>query len=220
MTPDINSTARLRAYRCEMPTADAPALLAARPAIEMLVTVQRLQDPHTCRHAERTADLAVAIAGLLGLTILQIETLRLAAMVHDIGKIALPGGILGKPSRLSEFEYSLVKTHSGYGYQILQALNSELPLAQIVHQHHERMDGSGYPLGLSGRHILPEARILAVADVFDAMTSLRAYRAAIAEDLVLTELRAMAVRTLDAEVVRACVDHVTALHDAAGSPGT
>ncbi len=195
-------------------------MLAARPAIEMLVTVQRLQDPHTCRHAERTADLAVAIAGSLGLTFLQIETLRLAAMVHDIGKIALPAGILRKPSRLSEFEYSLVKMHCGYGYQILQPLNCELPIAEIVHQHHERMDGSGYPLGLSGRHILLEARILAVADVFDAMTSLRAYRAAIAEDQVLTELRAMAGRSLDAGVVRACVDHVAVLHDAAGSHGT
>ena len=143
----------------------------------------------------------------LGLGELALGVLRIAAQVHDIGKIALPAEILGKPGSLTELEYALVREHSLIGYRILQELTTEFPIAEIAYQHHERMDGSGYPRQLAGDAILLEARIIAVADVFDAMTSNRAYRPAMPEDLVLAKIHEMATRQLDPVVV-AALEHL------------
>ena len=135
------------------------------------------RDPYTAGHQRRVAELATAIAGRMGLTADETEGLRLAALIHDIGKIAVPSEILSKPGRLTETEFTLIKGHSEAGYAIISDIEFEQPVADIVLQHHERLDGSGYPQGLSGDAIGMEARVLAVADVYEAMVSHRPYRA-------------------------------------------
>jgi putative nucleotidyltransferase with HDIG domain len=188
--------------------ADARPLEAMRPSVAMLSAAHRHQDPITVKHEDRTAKLAVAIGVRLGLSPSRIEVLRLAAIVHDIGKIGVPRNILDKPGTLSEPEYAIVKTHCAIGHDVLQQLQAPFPVAEIIFQHHERLDGSGYPRGLSGESILLEARILAVADVFEAMTSNRSYRVAFLPDFVLGELQAMAGRLLDADAVDACRHYI------------
>jgi len=197
---------------------DARAFEAQQSALAMLSSAQRYRDPFTCKHEDRTAELAAAIAARMGLPPARIEILRLAATVHDIGKIGVPTEIVGKAGKLSDPEYALMKTHSVIGHEILRHLRSPFPFAEIALQHHERLDGSGYPQALSGDAILLEARILAVADVCDAMTSHRAYRAALPRDFVLAELHGMSGRTLDANAVAACTAHVLA-HPVAESRG-
>ena len=181
-----------------------------RAALEMLCAAQRYRDPFTCKHEDRVADLASAIAIRMDLSSTRVECLRFAAIVHDIGKIGVPTEIVGKAGTLTEPEYALMKTHCVIGYEILSHLRSRLPIADIAAQHHERIDGSGYPHALAGNNIILEARILAVADIFDAMTSHRAYRAALPEDFVLAELKTMAGRTLDPGAVDACCVHILA----------
>ena len=175
-----------------------------RPSIAVLSAAHGSRDPFTVLHQDRVAELAVAIGARLGLGSQRLEVLRLAAIVHDIGKIAVPAEILGKPGALSDTEYALVKTHCAVGYGILQNLQSPLPIAEIAYQHHERLDGSGYPRGLSGDGILLEARILSVADIYDALTSNRAYRPGMPADFALDKLHEMAGRLLDAGAVEAC----------------
>ena len=175
-----------------------------RPSIAILSAAHGYRDPFTVQHQERVAKLAVAIGAHLGLDAQRLEVLRVAAIVHDIGKIAVPAEILGKPGALSDTEYALVKTHCAVGYGILQNLQSRHPIAEIAYQHHERLDGSGYPRGLSGEAILMEARILSVADVYDAMTSNRAYRPGMPADFVLDRLHSMAGSLLDTHAVEAC----------------
>ncbi len=173
-------------------------------SIAVLSAAYRCRDPFTVQHQDRVANLAVAIGARLNLAAQRLEVLRLAAAVHDIGKIAIPAEILGKPGALSDTEYALVKTHSAIGFSILQQLQSPLPIAEIAYQHHERLDGTGYPRGLSGEAILFEARILSVADVYDAMTSNRAYRPGMPADFVLEKLHEMAGTLLDIDAVEAC----------------
>jgi putative nucleotidyltransferase with HDIG domain len=158
------------------------------------------------QHQQRTATLSAVIAEDLGLCQLRIAVLKLAASVHDIGKLAVPMEILLRPDALSDVEYAVIKTHSAVGQSILQRLESPFAIAEIAAQHHERLDGSGYPHGLKGADILLEARILAVADVFDAMTSKRPYREGLSVDFVLGELHEQAGRLLDADAVTACRD--------------
>ena len=141
--------------------------------------IAEARDPYTAGHQRRVAELATAIAGRMGLTADETEGLRLAALIHDIGKIAVPAEILSKPGRLTETEFTLIKGHSEAGYAIISDIEFEQPVADIVLQHHERLDGSGYPQGLSGDAIGMEARVLAVADVYEAMVSHRPYRAAL-----------------------------------------
>jgi putative nucleotidyltransferase with HDIG domain len=179
-------------------------LHALRPSIATLLAVHGYRDPFTVQHQDRVAKLAVSIGAQLELDAQRLEVLRLAAIVHDIGKIAVPAEILGKAGALSETEYALVKTHCAIGFDILQNLQCPLPIAEIAYQHHERVDGSGYPRGLSGESILLEARILSVADVYDAMTSNRAYRPGMPADLVLEKLNSMAGSLLDIGAVEAC----------------
>jgi putative nucleotidyltransferase with HDIG domain len=187
-----------------LPQIETHVATSINQSIAALTAAQGSRDPFTVQHQERVSSLAVAIGTQLGLAEERLEILRLAAVVHDIGKMAVPAEILGKPGALSGPEYALIKTHCVIGFGILQELQSPLPIAEIAYQHHERLDGSGYPRGLSGNRILLEARIVSVADVYDAMTSNRAYRAGMPADFVLETLRGMAGSLLDADAVEAC----------------
>ncbi|MCL5808939.1 MAG: HD domain-containing protein, partial [Deltaproteobacteria bacterium] len=151
------------------------------------------------------ADLARTIAMEMELPDAELDGIRMAAFLHDIGKISLPAEILGKVSRLSEVEFSLVKTHPQNGYDILKEIEFPWPVARMVWQHHERMDGSGYPLGISGEEILPGARILAVADVVEAMVSDRSYRPTPGLEKALEEIGAQRGILYDPAVVDACL---------------
>ncbi len=167
--------------------------------------VVETRDPYTAGHERRVAELAVALGAELGLPAAELEGLRLAALIHDIGKIAVPAEILAKPGRLSEVEFNLIRQHARAGYEILAAIDFGAPVAEIVLQHHERLDGSGYPEGLAGEQILLEARILAVADTVEAMSSHRPYRAALGMEAALDEVRCRAGSGYDPEVAAACL---------------
>jgi putative nucleotidyltransferase with HDIG domain len=168
------------------------------------MTVER-RDPYTAGHQQRVANLARAIATEMGLPHEQIDAIRMTAAIHDIGKIAVPIEILSKPGRINDIEFSLIKTHAQMGYEILKDIDFPWPIAQIVLQHHERVNGTGYPSGLSGEDILIEARILAVADVIEAMATHRPYRAAYSIDKALEEISANKGTLFDPEVVAACL---------------
>jgi PAS domain S-box-containing protein/putative nucleotidyltransferase with HDIG domain len=170
--------------------------------------VVETRDPYTAGHERRVAELAVALARELGLEPERLEGLRLAALIHDIGKIAVPAEILAKPGRLSEVEFNLIRQHARAGYEILAAIEFDAPVAEIVLQHHERLSGSGYPAGLAGDEILFEARILAVADVVEAMSSHRPYRPALGMARALEEVRRGAGTDYDPEVAAACLQAV------------
>jgi PAS domain S-box-containing protein/putative nucleotidyltransferase with HDIG domain len=163
------------------------------------------RDPYTAGHQRRVAELAKAIAGRMGLSEDQTEGLRLAALIHDIGKISVPAEILSKPGRLTETEFTLIKVHSEAGYAIISDIEFEQPVADIVLQHHERLDGSGYPRGLSGSAVWLEARVLAVADVYEAMVSHRPYRPALTRAHATAELQEGAGARYDPDVVAACL---------------
>lgn len=170
----------------------------------MAATVE-LRDPYTAGHQRRVAGLASAIAKQMSLSDEQSEVIRLAGLVHDLGKINVPSDILSKPGRLSEAEFSLVKAHAQAGYDILKEIEFPWPIAKIVHQHHERINGSGYPRGIEGESIRLEARILAVADVVEAMISHRPYRPALGVDRALEEISKNRGESYDPEVVDACL---------------
>jgi PAS domain S-box-containing protein/putative nucleotidyltransferase with HDIG domain len=174
-------------------------------AVLAMSNVVETRDPYTAGHERRVAELAAAIAAEMGMDGEAREGLRLAGLIHDVGKIAVPAEILARPGRLSEVEFNLIKQHPASGSEILAAIDFGLPVAEMVLQHHERLDGSGYPGGLVGEEILPEARILAVADVVEAMSSHRPYRAALGMDAALAEIREHAGVKYDAAVVAACV---------------
>jgi putative nucleotidyltransferase with HDIG domain/PAS domain S-box-containing protein len=163
------------------------------------------RDPYTAGHQRRVAELAAAIAARMGLSAEETEGLRMAALIHDIGKISVPAEILSKPGRLTETEFTLIKGHSEAGYAIISDIEFEHPVAEIVLQHHERPDGCGYPRGLSGTAIGLEARVLAVADVYEAMVSHRPYRAALTGEHAAAELREGAGGRYDPSVVDACL---------------
>ncbi len=154
----------------------------------VLAAITEVRDPYTSGHQRRVACLAAAIAGELGMDRKKVRQVELAAMIHDIGKIEIPSEILSKPGRLSDIEYRLIQTHPAAGHRILQTIEVPWALAEIIHQHHERMDGSGYPRGLSGSEILMEARIIAVADTVEAMSSHRPYRAGKGIEAALDEV--------------------------------
>jgi PAS domain S-box-containing protein/putative nucleotidyltransferase with HDIG domain len=166
-------------------------------------TVER-KDPYTAGHQRRVSELACAIAARMGLPEDRVRGIRMAALVHDIGKINIPTDILSKPGLLGDMERSLVRTHSESGYQILRGIELPWPLADIVYQHHERLDGSGYPQGLKNGEILLDAQILAVADIVEAISWDRPYRPALGVDRALTEIQALAGQALNQEVVETC----------------
>lgn len=168
------------------------------------MTIEK-RDPYTAGHQWRVSLIAVEIAKELGMNSDTIEGLRLAAMVHDIGKIYIPVDILSRTGRLSEIEYSLIKVHAQVGSDIMRQVHFPWPVADMILQHHERMDGSGYPCKLKGNEILLEARVIAVADVLEAMASHRPYRPALGVDIALAEIRRGAGSIYDKEVAAACL---------------
>ena len=173
--------------------------------VHALVAAIEMRDPYTAGHQRRVTQLACAIAKEMGLDGEQIEGIRMAGLIHDIGKINVPAEILSKPSPLTELEYGLIKMHPQIGHDVLKTIEFPWPVAQIVLQHHERMDGSGYPQGLSGEEIILEARILSVADVVEAMASHRPYRAPRGIDEALEEISRNRGVLYDPEVVDACL---------------
>ncbi len=173
--------------------------------IQTMVSAVEMRDPYTAGHQVRTADLARAIAKEMGLAQEKIDGIRMAGSIHDIGKLSIPAEILSKPTKLTEIEFSLIKEHSRSGYEMLKDVESPWPLAQIVYQHHERMDGSGYPRNLKGEEILIEARIMAVADVVEAMASHRPYRPGLGIDAALAEIEKNKGTHYDNTVADACL---------------
>jgi len=163
------------------------------------------RDPYTAGHQKRVATLAVAIARELGLSESQRDGVRFGALIHDIGKIYIPAEILNRPGKLTDNEFNLIKSHPRVGYEIIQDVTFPWPVAQMIHQHHERLDGSGYPDGLQGEDILLEARILAVADVVEAITSHRPYRPGMGQDKALEVIVENRGNWFDPQVVDACV---------------
>jgi len=156
--------------------------------IHAVASAVEARDPYTAGHQSRVAELACAIGRKMELDTTRIDGLRWGGKIHDIGKIHLPAEILSKPAKLTDTEYELIKTHSQVGYDILKGIEFPWPIADIAYQHHERMDGSGYPQGLKGDEICLEARIMAVADVVEAIASHRPYRAALGIDIALQEI--------------------------------
>ena len=174
-------------------------------AINALMLAVEMKDPFTAGHQQGVTELACAIAEEMSLEKELIEGLRLAALIHDIGKIQIPAEILIKPHLLSETEFHMIQMHPQIGYDMLKSMEFSYPVAQIILQHHERIDGSGYPSGLSHRKILLEARILAVADVVEAMSSPRPYRPAYEIKTALMNIKKYKGILYDPEVVDACL---------------
>lgn len=170
----------------------------------MALTVER-RDPYTAGHQRRVSDLARGLAVEMALSGHQIDGIRIAGLIHDLGKICVPAEILSKPGQLSEIEHSLIKNHPQVGYEILKEIEFPWPVAKIVLQHHERIDGSGYPVGLSGDDIMIEAKTLAVADVVEAMASHRPYRPTLGRDMALEEISQNKGVLYDPDVVDACM---------------
>ncbi|HEY0838124.1 MAG TPA: HD-GYP domain-containing protein [Azospirillum sp.] len=185
------------------------ALTGARSALdqtaEALGRAVERRDPYTAGHQARVALLSAAIAGRLGLNEGQVEGIRLGALMHDIGKIGIPAELLSKPGRLEPQEFELIKLHTVYGHDIVKRVEFDDAIHRIVLEHHERMDGSGYPHGLAGDVISLEARIVAVADVVEAITSHRPYRPAKGLDAACEELRSQRGTKLDTEATDACL---------------
>jgi PAS domain S-box-containing protein len=178
---------------------------AVDTTIHVMVSVIEARDPYTAGHQLRVADLARAIATEMGLDQEEIDGIQLAGSIHDIGKLSVPAEILSKPTKLTKIEYSMIKEHPQSGYEILKDVESPWPLAQVAYQHHERMDGSGYPRNLKGDEILMEARIMAVADVVEAMSSHRPYRPSLGIDAALEEIEKNKGILYDDAVAAACL---------------
>ncbi|MCX6559389.1 MAG: PAS domain S-box protein [Candidatus Aminicenantes bacterium] len=178
---------------------------AVNTTIRVMVSAVEARDPYTAGHQIRSAHLACAIAAEMGLPQDKIEGIRLAASIHDIGKMSIPAEILSKPTKLTAIEFALIKEHAKRGYEILKTVESSWPLAEIAYQHHERIDGSGYPRSLKGDEILIEARILGVADVIESMASHRPYRPALGIQAALDEIVKNQGILYDPGVAEACL---------------
>jgi PAS domain S-box-containing protein len=172
--------------------------------IQAISLAVETRDPYTAGHQRRVADLARSIASAINLRKDQIEGVRMASMIHDIGKIAIPAEILSKPTKLTEVEFSLIKIHPRAGYDILKDIEFPWPISRIILEHHERMDGSGYPNGLTGKDLLIESKILSVADSVEAIASHRPYRPALGVDKALEEIERYKGAFYDHAVVDAC----------------
>lgn len=179
---------------------------ALKATIEAMARTMEWRDPYTAGHQKRVASISTAIARQMGWDDNAVQALYMAAMVHDIGKVAVPSEILTKPTRLTDLEMQMVQGHVESGYQILKDIPFPWPIADMVRQHHERLDGSGYPHGLKGDQICLEARILAVADTIEAMATHRPYRAARGLSAAMDEVRSEAGEKLDTKVVDAAFE--------------
>ncbi|MGD0169057.1 MAG: HD domain-containing phosphohydrolase [Smithella sp.] len=178
---------------------------ALEATIHAISSLAEQRDPYVAGHQHRVADLACAIATQMGLTTDRIEGISMAAAIHDIGKISIPADILGRPTKLTGTEFNFIKTHAKSGYDILKDIKFPWPIARMIIEHHERMNGSGYPKGLSKDSTLLESRILAVADVVEAMTSRRPYRPSLGIDAALNEITRNKSILYDPEVVDTCL---------------
>ncbi len=200
----VQDVTELRRAEEEIERTVAKLRRAVDSTIEVVSIIGELRDPYTHGHEHRVGEIATAIATEMGLPADRVEGVRVAGYLHDVGKIAVPAEILAKPGRLTSAEYDLVKSHVQAGYEILKEVQFDgLPVAEIILQHHERLDGSGYPKGLRGEQILPEARVLAVADVMESMASHRPYRPALGPEAALAELEQNRGTLYDAAAVDA-----------------
>ena len=188
----------------ELEASAAQVKQALTATVAALSATTELRDPYTAGHQRRVAELAGAIAAGLGWDAARIEMVETAGLLHDVGKIIVPAEILARPGRLSEMEMQIVRQHAAASAALIAGIEFGGPVAAIVNQHHERLDGSGYPQGLTGENILPEARVLAVADVVEAMSSHRPYRPALGMEVALAEVREHAGEKYDADAVTAC----------------
>jgi len=195
----------LQAERERLAKAERQLTEALSAMVAPIVLAMEMRDPYTVGHQSRVAEIAVAIATEMGWSPNRIQGLRVAALVHDIGKISIPAEILTKPGELNAAERAMIENHPAIGYTILKDIPFPWPVAEIVHQHHEKLDGTGYPRRLKADAILPEAKVLAVADIVEAMASYRPYRAGIKLEIVLEEIEKESGTLLDPEVVRICV---------------
>lgn len=173
--------------------------------VEAVARLTELRDPYTAGHEYRVGEIAAAIAALMGYDEHYQQGLRVGGLLHDIGKISVPSEILTKPSRLTDAEFALMQEHPANGYAILGNIDFPWPVAEMAYQHHERMDGSGYPQGLKGEQICMESRIIAVADVVESMANFRPYRQGLGVDIALDEIEKNATRLYDPDVANACV---------------
>lgn len=200
---DITHSKRIEEWRLQMAERLQSTLLQTIQAIAL--TVEK-RDPYTAGHMRRVADLAIAISRGMGLDADRVIGIEMGSLIHDIGKIYIPAEILNRPGQLSDVEFALIKSHTHVGYEIVKDIAFPWPVADMVHQHHERYDGSGYPQGLKGEEIVQEARILAVADVVEAMASHRPYRPSLPLEAALHEIETKAGVYYDPDVVQVCLD--------------
>jgi PAS domain S-box-containing protein len=199
---DITDLKKLEYERQESLERLQQSLGATVRAISMTVETR---DPYTAGHQRRVADLAYAIAREMNLDESRIDGLRMAGTIHDLGKLSIPAEILTKPTKLSHIEFEIVKTHSQAGYDILKDIDFPWPIARIVLEHHERIDGSGYPRHLKNNDILLESKILTVADVVEAMASHRPYRPSLGADQALEEITRNRGILYDSDIVNICL---------------
>lgn len=176
-----------------------------RQALDALLSVQRLIDSYTPEHENRVAELAVRIGRTMQLDSARLEALAMAALVHDIGKVDIPLEVLNKPGRLTEDEFTLIKTHAQTSYDVLSHISFTLPVPEIVYTHHEYLDGSGYPRGVRGEQISLESRILTVADIVESMSEDRPYRKSLGMPAALEEVSRLRGVRLDPAVVDTCL---------------
>ena len=174
-----------------------------RGTLRAVASMVELRDPYTAGHMQRVGSIAKDLGREMGWSARRCDFVEMAGMVHDVGKIAIPSELLSKPTSLSPIETELIRSHAEWSYEILKNVSFPVPIVEIVHQHHERMDGTGYPLGLRGDEILPEARVLAVVDILESMAAHRPYRPALGVDAALGELHALSGTAVDPDVVDA-----------------
>jgi putative nucleotidyltransferase with HDIG domain len=206
LTPPTSIFVHVARHCHAMPNSDhAPY----RQTIDALLALQTYTDTYTPLHETRVSKLAVLIANELGLDAERTEVLRLAALVHDIGKVDIPLDILNKPGKLTNAEFDLIKTHVQSGYNVLKIIDFPMPVPDIMYAHHEYLDGSGYPRGLKADAIPLESRILTVADIVESMSEDRPYRLSLGIDAAIAEIKRLSGIRLDPLVVDACIRVVT-----------
>ncbi|OGP88414.1 MAG: hypothetical protein A2031_10075 [Deltaproteobacteria bacterium RBG_19FT_COMBO_43_11] len=201
----IEKTSDLLAKAEELKVSYEKAQMILDGTVKTMSKIVETRDPYTSGHEAKVAIISCKIAEEMGLPKEQIEAIHIAATLHDIGKISVPSEILTKPGRLSDLEMEIIKTHCRVAYDILKTIKFPYPVADIILQHHERMDGSGYPQGLKGENILLDARIIGIADVIDAMASHRPYRPALGVDVAMEEIVKFKGKLYDSTVVNACL---------------
>ncbi len=178
---------------------------ALEQTITILVNIAEMKDPYTVGHQKRVSQLATAIAKKMNLPEEKVEFVRIASLIHDIGKVSVPSEILNKPSKLTDSEYALIKTHPAVSYKYIKDIDFPRKVADIILQHHEKMNGTGYPNGLRNREILLEAKIVSVADVVESMDHKRPYRPALGIDKALEEISKNKGKLYDPAVVETCI---------------